>query len=146
MELIDFKNYSGDFEWDYKLHFPIPTESYILNRTGEDLGELFDSSPRVKGFIVGVVRTARNYMFKDKVYGQRQIIEYLIAHNEEYLWAVMEYLVEFIQIAITSGEYDNLFMLQDNKRSIKALENAYDMLPFVSNVYLTRPTKFYEGY
>ena len=37
-EIVVFDNYSsGEFTWDYKLHFPIPTAEYILNRVGIDI-------------------------------------------------------------------------------------------------------------
>ena len=37
MELVNFELYNEDFEWDYKLHFPLPTLEFIKKRTGEDM-------------------------------------------------------------------------------------------------------------
>lgn len=148
MKLIDFKEYSDTFEWDYILHFPIPTASYILNRTGIDVMALKNNlEQQAKGEILLFTRTAKNYIFRNKTVSQRKKIEWLIAHDIETLMNVLEFVLEFIQIAYTSGEYDNIFKLQTNdKLFIPALEMAENNLGLQYNIIIPFVTKYYEGY
>ena len=55
MELVNFEQYSDDFKWDYKLHFPVPTEKYIQNRSG-GLPQGLDTEVEKLGFILNVTR------------------------------------------------------------------------------------------
>lgn|SRR5690554_6508617 len=148
MKLIKFQDYSDTFEWDYVLHFPIPTANYVLNRTGIDIMALKNNlEQQAKGELLLLTRTARNYIFRNKSVQQRKTIEWLIAHDIETLMNVLEFVLEFIQIAYTSGEYDNIFKLQTNdKLFIPALEMAENNLGLQYNIIIPFINKYYEGY
>lgn len=148
MKLIKFQDYSDTFEWDYVLHFPIPTANYVLNRTGIDIMSLKNNlEQQAKGELLLLTRTARNYIFRNKSVQQRKTIEWLIAHDIETLMNVLEFVLEFIQIAYTSGEYDNIFKLQTNdKLFIPALEMAENNLGLQYNIIIPFINKYYEGY
>lgn len=125
-ELVVFENYSQDFIWDKKLHFPIPTLNYVLNRTGQDLLLLFDTQEEAKGAVLAVVRTAKNFLFR----GRRDILEWEwhIAHSIGLLYEVLEYLMEFINFAFISGNYDDFYKILDDKKKVRALEEARSIL------------------
>lgn len=148
MKLIKFQDYSDTFEWDYVLHFPIPTANYVLNRTGIDIMTLKNNlEQQAKGELLLLTRTARNYIFRNKSVQQRKTIEWLIAHDIETLMNVLEFVLEFIQIAYTSGEYDNIFKLQTNdKLFIPSLEMAENNLGLQYNIIIPFINKYYEGY
>lgn len=148
MKLIKFQDYSDTFEWDYVLHFPIPTANYVLNRTGIDIMALKNNlEQQAKGELLLLTRTARNYIFRNKSVQQRKTIEWLIAHDIETLMNVLEFVLEFIQISYTSGEYDNIFKLQTNdKLFIPALEMAENNLGLQYNIIIPFINKYYEGY
>lgn len=148
MKLIKFQDYSDTFEWDYVLHFPIPTVNYVLNRTGIDIMSLKNNlEQQAKGELLLLTRTARNYIFRNKSVQQRKTIEWLIAHDIETLMNVLEFVLEFIQISYTSGEYDNIFKLQTNdKLFIPALEMAENNLGLQYNIIIPFINKYYEGY
>lgn len=148
MKLVNFQDYSDTFEWDYVLHFPIPTANYVLNRTGIDIMSLKNNlEQQAKGELLLLTRTARNYIFRNKSVQQRRTIEWLIAHDIVTLMDVLEFVLEFIQIAYTSGEYDNIFKTQTNdKLFIPALEMAENNLGLQYNIILPFVSKYYEGY
>lgn len=125
-ETIIFEDYNQDFNWDRRLHFPIPTLTYILNRTGQDLLLLFDTQEEAKGAVLAVVRTAKNFLFK----GRRDILEWewQIAHNIGLLYEILEYQMEFINFAFISGNYDDFYKVLDDKKKVRALEEAKNML------------------
>ncbi len=146
MELIKFENYINDFVWDFSIHFPVPTISYVLKRTGIDLMNRFDTSERIEGFLISISRTAKNYAFRGKIFNDRMNTEYLIAHNLEVLYETLEYICEFIQVAMTSGDYMRLFEINDNKIKIPAIENAYNNLSYNRRIHFFYTPKYREGY
>lgn len=145
MELVQFENYSNEFYWDKKMHFPIPTNKYILERTGIDLGDRYDTDEEAKGFVIGVSRTAKNYAFRYKDKKDSMNTEYYIAHNLEVIYETLEYICEFIKIALVGGEYDRLFMMTNKNQTIIGLENAYNQLSYVYKIVLDG-VSYYEGY
>lgn len=120
--LIDFELYSDDFEWDYKLHFPIPTLNYIKQRTGEDLTMKFDTELLAKGALITVIRTAKGYLFRDRL--DMYEWEWLIAHDIKLLYDVLEYLMSFVDFAFISGNYTELHNLDRNSKDAPLLEYA----------------------
>lgn len=148
MELVDFEKYDEDFKWDMKLHFPIPTKTYILNRIGYDLSIKFNTDVEIQGFILSVARSARNYLYKDAIEYRRKLYEYYIAHNIDVIYNVLEYLLEFFQIAIIGGELTRIYELLDKKDKSKiiAIDNAIQYLGLNKLPYGINPLEFYKGY
>lgn len=122
MNLLNFIEYSEDFKWDYKLHFPVPTLKYIKDRTGNDLMLEFDTQEEAKGAVIAVTRSAKNFLFS----GRRDMLawEYDIAHNKNLLYEVLEYVLEFINFAFLSGSYEDIFRLETKAKESEALRNA----------------------
>ena len=117
MELIDFERYIGDFTWDYKLHFPVPTLNYITQRTGEDLLKLFNTELEANGKTISLTRSAKQFLFKNRV--DEKAWEYEIAHNIDLLYEVLEYILEFINFAFITGDYIDYYKLSNS--SVKSL-------------------------
>lgn len=142
-KLLEFDKYKKDFTWDKILHFPIPTLNYIMQRTGEDMLLNFDTELEAKGAVVSIVRTSKLFLFSNRV--DMLEWEYAIAHSEDILYQVLEYILEFINVAFVTGDYKQILEIRDNKDYSVALQNAKTnllgarkVLPFV--------TKFREGY
>lgn len=143
MELINFELYNEDFVWDYRLHFPIPTINYVMRRTGTDLLRLFDTELVAEGNVISVTRTAKNFLFSNRV--DMQAWEYNIAHDKELLYDVLEYVLEFINFAFISGDYQELFNYVDDKKISLSLKSAKNNLLGAKKV-LRHDVKLYEGY
>lgn len=129
--IIDFDNYSQDFIWDYKLHFPIPTLTYILNRTGEDILSKYGTETEANSTILKITRFAKNYLLQTR--DNMLKWEYKIARDIDLLYEVLEYLLSFIDYAIIMGRYDELFNRIDKNEVIPSLEIAKQNLSVSRN-------------
>lgn len=131
--LVNFEEYSKDFVWDYKLHFPVPTLEYIFNRMGWNLQKGRDTN-EAKGYVLAIVREARNYLY-DKTQMtniDRMRIEYIIAHELEYIYDLLEYIMSFMQIAYTSGDLIKFYeVLNIRQFNIPAINYALGNLRFM---------------
>lgn len=130
--LVVFADYETEFIWDEKLHFPIPTANYILNRAGIDINGRHNTSDEANGTILAIVRTARNYAYRMK--SQRDMVgtDYYLAHDINAIYNVLEYIMEFVNIFYTSGSYLDLFNV-GNKVVIPAIDNALGQTGLVAN-------------
>lgn len=115
-QLVEFANYVEDFNWDYNLHFPVPSVKYVARRTGVDLLKFFDTSLEADGSLVAITRTAKNILFS----GRRDMLawEYDIAHNLKLIYEVLEYVLEFVNFAFISGDYQKVFEFENNSKSL----------------------------
>ncbi len=124
--IVNFYEYSNDFYWDFKLHFPIPTLNYILNRTGEDLLAKFETETEANAVVIKVVRTAKNYLFNSRTDMLKW--EYAIARDIDMIYEILEYLLAFIDFSIIMGRYDDLFISIEKGKIFNVLEMAKDNL------------------
>lgn len=147
MELVNFEQYSDDFTWDYKLHFPVPTEKYIQNRSG-GLPQGLDTEVEKLGFILNVTRASRNYLFKDTMEYHKKLWEYQIAHDINTIYKVLEYVLSFFDTANMSGGLLRLYELIDKKgkMTIPVIDQALSQLGFDVKPYSINPLDFYVGY
>lgn len=122
MKELDFEKYDSDFTWDKTLNFPIPTLNYITRRTGEDLMVSYDTEEKAKGAVIGVVRSAKNYLFNKR----RDVKEweYQLKRDEELVYLVLEFLLEFLNFALIVGDYDQYFKANNVALKSYGLENA----------------------
>lgn len=123
MELVNFENYDVEFVWDKIIHFPIPTDNYILNRTGIDVNTRHATSDEAKGTILAICRTAKNYAFRYKMPLDASGTEYYLSHNYKAILLTLEYIMEFINIFYTSGSYLDLLNV-GQRVVIPAIDNA----------------------
>lgn len=133
--IVNFTEYSNDFYWDFKLHFPIPTLNYILNRTGEDLLAKFETETEANGVVLKVSRTAKNYLFNSRTDMLKW--EYVIARDIDMIYEVLEYLLSFIDFSIIMGRYDDLFMSIEKGKIFNSLQMAKE------NMKANRTATFY---
>lgn len=147
-QLVDFELHRDNFVWDMKMHFPIPTVDYFLQRSGIDILMRFDTTTEAQGFLVGVTRSAKNYAFREKLLQDRMAWEYAIAHDEKLIYEVLEYIIEFVKVALVSGDYQKLFETHNTKNRIyiPALENAYNNLTMTSKRIQPTLGGYYNGY
>lgn len=122
MELVNFELYNEDFEWDYKLHFPVPTLEFIKKRTGEDMLESFDTALQAKGSVISITRSAKNYLFFNRV--DMKAWEYYISRDIDLIYDVLEYILEVINFAFISGDYIELYKVLEGKQRSLGLESA----------------------
>lgn len=121
-ELVNFELYENDFIWDYRLHFPIPTLNFVRKRTGENLLVNFDTELDANGSLVAVVRSAKNFLFYNRL--DMKAWEYEMAHDVELIYEVLEYILEVVNFAFISGDYIELYKVLDGKQKSMALESA----------------------
>lgn len=131
-KLVNFIEYNNDFEWDYRLHFPIPTLNYITSRTGEDLLNHFDTELEAKGSVVSITRSAKNLLFFNRL--DMKAWEYYMAHDVNLIYDVLEYVLEVINFAIISGDYLDFYKVMEGKRKSLALESAKKSLLGASKI------------
>lgn len=143
LELINFIEYSDDFTWDKHLHFPVPTLNYITKRTGENLLRLFDSNLEAEGKVLNLVRSARNYLFENRVDNLEQ--EYVIAHDIDRLYECLEYILEFINFGLLTGDYVDYFTLSKNDLNNRSIYNARQQF-LGARIVLVGNKKFRDGY
>lgn len=133
--IVNFNEYSNDFYWDFKLHFPIPTLNYILNRTGEDLLAKFETETEANAVVLKVSRTAKNYLFNSRTDMLKW--EYAIARDIDMIYEVLEYLLSFIDFSIIMGRYEDLFMSIEKGKIFNSLQMAKE------NMKANRTATFY---
>lgn len=88
--------------YDEISHTAFPKLEYILEQTGEDLIALSDEH-KAKAQVIQYTKTARNILFSSKLISTRNDLEYLIATNEDYRLAFIDYAVSFIQDVFLVG-------------------------------------------
>ena len=42
--------------------------------------------------------------------------EYAIAHDQKLIYEILEYIIEFVKVALVSGDYQKLFETQSMKK------------------------------
>lgn len=142
-KLVDFEKDKDDYTWDKIIHFPIPTLNYIMKRTGEDLLLDFDTKLEAEGKLVAITRTAKNYLFSNRV--DLLAWEYTIAHDRQLLYEVLDYVLEFINFAFTTGDYKQLMEFKNDRSYSLALVNAKNNLLGAKKVIIN-PVNFRDGY
>lgn len=122
MELVNFIEDSQDYTWDETLSFPIPTLNYITKRTGQNMLYRFNTEEEAKGNVVALVRSAKNYLFRNRIDEKEQV--YYMAHDKERLYKALEYILEFINFAFVTGDYVDFFKMTTGNINSLALRNA----------------------
>lgn len=124
--MLDFEKYTNDFTWDTYLKFPIPTVSFVMRRTGQDVFRFFDTEGEALGNLVAMTRSAKNYLFSNRT--DLKAWEQLLQRDIELVYNVLEYILEFINFALFTGDYEELFKKGDEKAIGLGLKNAKLML------------------
>ena len=147
MTLVDFKEYEQDFKWDDKMHFPIPTLNYILNRMGYDIANGRDEV-EAWGYVLSAVREARNFAYakSNLTNKMRMRVEYAMAHNIDYIYDMLEYVMSFLQLLQTSGDLQKFFEVINSKTfNVPSINFALGNLSFLKNTNLPYNVE-YEGF
>lgn len=124
MEIINFENYATDFKWDNNLHFPVPTINYVRQRTGESLLRYYDTELDANGALVAATRSAKNYLFAGRT--DMFAWEYYAARDIKLTYSVLEFIMEFVNYALLTGDYIDYFKTSTtipDSLSIKAAKN-----------------------
>lgn len=130
--VVEFEKYDVEFKWDKKLRFPIPTANYILNRVGIDINSRHTTSDEANGTILAIVRTAKNYAYKNKTDKDQNGTDYYLAHDINAIYRTLEYIMEFVNIFYTSGSYLDLLNV-GGKVVIPAINNALNSTNLLVN-------------
>lgn len=107
MELINFEEYKSEFKWDERIHFPVPTINYVVQRTGENLLSYYNTELEANGALIAATRSAKNYLFKDRT--DMLAWEYYAARDIKLTYSVLEFIMEFINYALLTGDYIDFF-------------------------------------
>jgi len=82
--------------YDTKKHTAYPTLEYVLETTGEDLIANQGDVLKGKAFLKQITETAFNILKQSKIKDTANRLEYLIATNEAYRQAFLDYVCSFI--------------------------------------------------
>lgn len=126
---------NGQSTYDYNLHLPIPTFSYIRQETGIDLILATGSEQEASATLKFITRTAMNAIKANLITETRNTIEFLIAkskpHRESFL-AVVAYIV-----LTTKGEgLTNL--LKEGDTAIQQLSKVAQLQAEANNLLTQR--------
>lgn len=89
--------------YDSDSHIPYPTLEYIKDETGEDLSQEDDTTEDAFRRVKHLTKTAKHFLMHDKILDTQKKLEYLIATNEDYRRAFLEYVASFIFDVVMVG-------------------------------------------
>ena len=104
----------GDSVYNFTLHLPIPTTSYILQETGIDLVVSTGSNAQANATLRFMTRTAMNAIKTNLPAEARLSIEYLIAKNARHRAAFLD-VVAYLILAVKGNGIDELLTEGDTK-------------------------------
>lgn len=122
--LLDISTY------DDKAHIPYPTVEFIKSETGEDMVFNAGDTEKAQAYIKTYTKTAFRILMQGKTQDTRNRLEYLIATNENYRYAFLEYVCSFIQDVFLAGGDGMLALTND---------------PNLSNTLTAKTKSFIEG-
>lgn len=104
----------GDSVYNFTLHLPIPTTSYILQETGIDLVVSTGSNAQANATLRFMTKTAMNAIKTNLPAEARLSIEYLIAKNARHRAAFLD-VVAYLILAVKGNGIDELLTEGDTK-------------------------------
>lgn len=97
----------GDSVYDFDIHLPLPTISYILQETGIDLTISTGSTTQANTTIRFMSKTAMNAIKANLPSQARINVEYLIAKSERHRSAFLD-VVAYMILAVKGNGIDDL--------------------------------------
>lgn len=104
----------GDSVYNYDLHLPIPTISYIAQETGIDLVVSTGSTTQANATLRFMTKTAMNAIKTNLTSEARITVEYLIAKSERHRSAFLD-VVAYLILAVKGNGIDELLKEGDTK-------------------------------
>lgn len=137
----------GDSVYNFDLHLPIPTISYILQETGIDLVISTGSTTQANATLRFMTKTAMNAIKTNLTSEARVIIEYLIAKSERHRAAFLD-VVAYLILAVKGNGIDELLKEGDTKitalnRLAQLQAQANDLLVQRYDFYVQEPRSNY---
>ena len=97
--------------YDYDLHMPIPTLSFIAAETGEDMIINIGNEAKAMALVRKYTKIAYNLLMSTKIQQTRNDMEFLIATNPEYRLAFISFVAGLISDMYVAG--DEAMLLAD---------------------------------
>lgn len=91
-------------KYDYNLHMPIPTLSFIADETGENMVINTGSEQKARALVKKYTKIAFNLIMSTKIQQTRNDLEYLIATNAEYRYAFISFVAGLISDIYVAGD------------------------------------------
>ena len=104
----------GDSVYNYSLHLPIPTISYIAQETGIDLVVSTGSTTQANATLRFMTKTAMNAIKTNLTSEARITVENLIAKSERHRAAFLD-VVAYLILAVKGNGIDELLKEGDTK-------------------------------
>lgn len=118
LKLVNPISLNGDSVYDFDLHLPIPTKSFILREVGVDLTLATGNEQQADATLRFLSKTVMN-VIKDNVPSQAKInIEYLIAKSERHRRAFID-TVAFLVLSVRGKGIDVL--LNEGKGTLDSI-------------------------
>jgi len=142
---------TNDYTWNFKTHWPELTQEYIEELTGYNLADKAGSDEKAKSQIKLVSRISKSFLMGQLLRKTRDILEYYVAKDNEYLQMVLLYQAEIFMAGFVDGGWISMYETTDEyglKSTLgKAAEDylkSSDLSIARYNFYLD-PNVFHDG-
>jgi riboflavin synthase len=126
---------NGQSTYDYNLHLPIPTYSYIRSETGIDLIIATGTEQEASSTLKFLTRTAMNAIKANVITETRNTIEFLIAKNKAHREAFLS-VVAFLVLTTKGEGLTNL--LKEGETNIQQLSKVAQLQAEANNLLVQR--------
>lgn len=125
----------GDSVYNFTLHLPIPTISYILQETGIDLVVSTGSTSQANATLRFMTKTAMNAIKTNLTSEAKVIVEYLVAKSERHRAAFLD-VVAYLILAVKGNGIDEL--LKEGETQITALNKLAQFQAIANDLMVQR--------
>ena len=142
---------TNNYTWNFLTHWPELTIEYIEELTGYNLADKAGSDEKAKHQIKIVSRISKAYLMKNLLRKTRNILEYYVAKDSDYLEQVLLYQAEIFMSSFVDGGYISLYETTDEyglKSSIgMAAENYLESsdLTIARYSFYLDPSVYHDG-
>lgn len=102
-----------DYTWNYKTHWPELTQEYIEELTGYNIADKAGSDERANSQIKLVSRISKTFLMSKLLRKTRDILEYFVAKDDEYLQNVLLYQAEIFMAGFVDGGWISMYETTD---------------------------------
>lgn len=124
---------TNKFTWNFDIHFPVLTQEYVIDATGENTVNLQNGdTEKAEAELLKIARLTKSYIMSQVSTPAHRLLEYRIAKDQDLLADVLQIMIEVLQ---TWGGYDSLYTVESSgseksigeaaKNYIKSLDLFY---------------------
>jgi len=104
---------TDEYTWNFKTHWPELTQEYIEELTGYNLADKAGSDEKAKSQIKLVSRVSKSFLMNKLLRKTRDILEYFVAKDNDYLQQVLLYQAEIFMAGFVDGGWISMYETTD---------------------------------